>query len=99
MGMELRQIFGSGGLNIEKIYLPTSASNEVASDCKRAEILYQTSKYAKMAVKILNNLTVCNKTLRLKLASSDGKKSNVGSSNDQISKQHVNDGNDQAGSA
>ena len=67
---ELRQIFGNIG-TIEKIYLPVE--NNQMDGTKRAEILYEKSKHAHTAVKALNHLTLCQQSLKLKLASADSR--------------------------
>ena len=84
--LELRKIFSNIG-PIEKIFVPTASSNDY-NDTNRAEILYQTSKHAKIAVKVLNNLTLCDNELKLTLANSDV---NINVSNNKRKK---NDGND-----
>ena len=65
---ELRQIFGNIG-TIEKIYLP--AESDSIDGTKRAEVLYEAPKHARTAVKALNHLSLCQQSLKLKLASSD----------------------------
>ena len=67
---ELRQIFGNIG-TIEKIYLPVE--NNQMDGTKRAEILYEKPKHAHTAVKALNHLTLCQQSLKLKLASADSR--------------------------
>ena len=84
--VDARKIFSNIG-PIEKIFVPTASSNDY-NDTNRAEILYQTSKHAKIAVKVLNNLTLCDNELKLTLANSDV---NINVSNNRRKK---NDGND-----
>jgi hypothetical protein len=74
---ELRQIFSNVG-TIEKIFVPeTTTNSNRGNNRKRAEILYQDEKSAKSAVKVLNNLQLCQNKLSLKLASSDNN-NNIG---------------------
>ena len=77
---ELRQIFSNVGA-IEKIFVPTTSDSNRGKNQKRAEILYQNEKSAKSAVKVLNNLQLCQQKLSLKLASSDNINNNVNNNN------------------
>ena len=67
---ELRQIFGNIG-TIEKLYLP--AENNSNDGTKRGEVLFENATHAHTAVKALNHLTLCQQSLKLKLASADSR--------------------------